>query len=266
MPGDVSSQYVSALLFIAPLAEKGMDIKLTTPPESKPYILMTLDCLQKFGVTVSFSEALDEFQVEPQAYGATRYEVEGDWSSASYFLALGATSGEISVTNLNPQSLQGDKIVLDLLKEMGAKIETTGDSVTVKRSRLKAIKADLSDCIDLLPTMAVLAAVAEGTSEFVGIERARIKESDRVAAVSEGLARMGIKASATKEKLTIAGGRPQGAVIDSKNDHRIAMAFSVLGALAGDTVIENAECVTKTYPAFWQELKRIGAEVKLDGK
>ena len=261
LPGDISSQFVSALLFLAPFAEEGMIIRLTTPLESKPYVMMTLDCLQKFGITVGFSPALDQFEVVRQNYEPTKYEVEGDWSSASYFLALGALAGEVAVTNLNPASLQGDKIMINFLQDMGAAIEVGRDSVTVRKSRLKALRADLTDCIDLLPTVAVLAAMADGVSELTGIARARLKESDRVAAVKDGLIRMGIGVTEAQDKLTITGSKPQGAVIDSRGDHRLAMAFSVLGSVVGDTVIDDAECVAKTYPQFWDELKSIGGEV-----
>jgi 3-phosphoshikimate 1-carboxyvinyltransferase len=266
LPGNISSQFVSALLFISPFAGKGMTIRLTTPLESKAYVLMTLDCLQQFMVTVGFSEELTEFETIPQRYQPARYEIEGDWSSASYFLALGAVSGEVEVANLDLKSCQGDKMILDFLTGMGAPVNMEKNSVTVKSAKLKAIKADLTDCIDLLPTMAVLAAVADGVSELTGIERARLKESDRVQAVKEGLERMGIKVAEDGNKLTITGSTPKSAVIDSKGDHRIAMAFSILGAVAGATVIDGAECVSKTYPSFWDDLARIGVKVKIDGQ
>ncbi|MBU2609310.1 MAG: 3-phosphoshikimate 1-carboxyvinyltransferase [Chloroflexi bacterium] len=265
MPGDVSSQFVSALLFIAPLAEEGVEIRLTTPLESKPYLLMTLECLEQFGVTVESSPDFREFKVRKQNYQPARFEIEGDWSSASYFLAFGALSGEVEVSNLNPRSQQGDRVLLDFLKEMGASIELSGNSVTVRQDGLKAIKADLSDCIDLLPTMAVLAGAADGRSEFSGIARARIKESNRVAAVKEGLERMGIEVAEEQNRLVITGSNPKDAVIDPKDDHRIAMAFSVLGSMTGETVINHAECVSKTYPEFWDVLKSIGCEVMIDG-
>ncbi len=263
LPGDISSQFVSALLFISPLAEEGVKIRLTTPSESKSYILMTLECLKKFGVKVKSSPDLTEFQVSKQAYRAAKYVVEGDWSSASYLLALGAVSGEVAVENLNPESLQGDKIILDFLKDMGAWVELSKNSVTVRKSRLNAIRADLSDCIDLLPTMAVLAAVASGTSEFAGISRARLKESNRVAAVREGLERMGIKVAEERNRLTVTGSEPKASVIDAKGDHRIAMAFSILGSVVSGTIIDGAECVSKTFPEFWNVLKSMG--VKLNG-
>ncbi|MFC2005962.1 3-phosphoshikimate 1-carboxyvinyltransferase [Chloroflexota bacterium] len=266
LPGNISSQFVSALLFISSFAEDNMTISLTTPLESKPYVLMTLDCLAKFGIIVGFSEDMREFETLRQAYEPTKYVVEGDWSSASYLLALGALSGDIEVENLNPESLQGDKAILDFLRDMGASVTTGQNSVTVRRSRLKAIRANLTDCIDLLPTMAVLAATADGVSEFTGIERARLKESNRVSAVKEGLERMGIKVTEDRNRLAITGSLPKGSVIDSRGDHRIAMAFSLLGTVAGGTIIDSAECVSKTYPEFWDTLKSVGGEVKTDGK
>lgn len=266
LPGNISSQFVSALLFISPLADEGVKIRLTTPLESKPFVLMTLDCLERFGIKVEFSPGLEKFEVSKQVYKPTKYRVEGDWSSASYLLALGALSGEVEVENLNPESWQGDKMILNFLRDMGALVETDKNSVTVRKSRLNAIRADLSHCIDLLPTMAVLAASADGVSEFVGIERARIKESNRVSALKEGLEKMGIKVREERNRLIIAGSRPKGSVIDTKGDHRIAMAFSILGSVAGETIINDAECISKTFPQFWDVLKSIGGEVEIDGE
>ena len=266
LPGDISSQFVSALLFIAPAADEGMTIRLTTPLESAPYVLMTLDCLKKFGIEVDHSADLREFKIARQSYQPTEYQVEGDWSSASYLLALGVLCGEVQIHNLNPQSLQGDKIIMNFLQDMGASVIVSGDSVTVKKSQLTAIKADLTHCTDLLPTVAVLSAVAEGVSELTGIERARIKESNRVGAVKDGLERMKITVSEEKDRLIITGSQPEGSLINSRDDHRIAMAFSLLGLVAGETVIDDAECVSKTYPEFWDILKSAGGEVKTDGK
>ncbi|MEE8582700.1 MAG: 3-phosphoshikimate 1-carboxyvinyltransferase [Dehalococcoidales bacterium] len=265
MTGDISSQFISALLLVSPLAEEGAVIRLTTPLASAPYIEMTLDTMNHFGIGVETSADLRQFAISPQAYRPAGYRVEGDWSSASYFLALGAAAGQISVSNLNRNSLQGDKIVLNLLKEMGARVDSNGDTVTVSRSGLMAITADLADSIDLLPTLAALAALAEGRSVLNGISRARLKESNRVAAVAEGLGRMGISVTEAEDRLTIHGGRPRGAVIDSHGDHRIAMAFSILGAAIGGTTIEGAECVAKTYPGFWQNLKKVGGRLEIDG-
>jgi 3-phosphoshikimate 1-carboxyvinyltransferase len=285
IPGNVSSQFISALLLLAPFAKTDVTIKLTTPLTSKPYILMTIWCLKKFGITVR--TAVDRFVIKRQRYQPTRLKVEGDWSSASYFLALGAISEDgVQIENLNTASLQGDRVMLDYLRTMGARVRVNGDSLTVSRDRLRAINANLADCIDLLPAMAVLAALAEGDSVFVGIDRARIKESNRVTSVKEGLIKLGIDVVETEEQLTITGIKtkkdtddgsqenikeetPQdtpekkdAVVIKSYGDHRIAMAFGVLGAALGGITIDGAECVAKTFPDFWEALKGVGGEIK----
>jgi 3-phosphoshikimate 1-carboxyvinyltransferase len=264
--GDISSQFVSALLQVAPFAEKSLTIKLTTPLESRPYVLMTMDTMQWFGITVAFNDALDEFEVFPQKYDPTKYRIEGDWSSASYLLSLGALTSQVEVTNLPSETMQGDRMILSFLGQMGANVISNRNSVIVTKNKLRAINADLTDCIDLLPTVAVLASVADGVSRFTGIARARIKESDRVAAVREGLTRLGIKVMEGKDYLTVAGGTPKGNIIDSRNDHRIAMAFSLLGTIIGNITIQQAECVNKTYPEFWDVLASLGGKVKLDGQ
>ena len=166
------------------------------------------------------------------------------------------------VNNLNPDSLQGDKIVLGFLESMGASVKIRSDSISISKKVLHAVNVDLSDCIDLLPTMAVLAAVAEGTSKLTGVRRARIKESNRITAVREGLLQSGIDVIEGEDELIICGAVPRPAIIDSNGDHRIAMAFSMLGAVAGNVVINSAECVSKTYPEFWNVLESIGGKVK----
>ncbi|HLB27944.1 MAG TPA: 3-phosphoshikimate 1-carboxyvinyltransferase [Dehalococcoidales bacterium] len=264
LPGNISSQFVSALLLIAPFAEEGITIRLTTNLESQPYVLMTMECLEQFGIKVSATPDFREYKAKKQSYKPAKYSVEGDWSSASYLLAAGALGGEIEVTNLNPASLQGDKAIAEYLKQMGAEITIKQDLIRVRKSKLKALTVDLTDCTDLLPTVAVLAAVAEGTSQLTGIARARLKESDRPSALAEGLTRMGIKVVEEKNRLLITGSPAKGAEIDTRGDHRIAMAFSLLGAVAGQTMIDDAECVSKTYPEYWEILKSIGGEVKLN--
>lgn len=265
LPGNISSQFVSALMFIGPLAENGLEIELTTRPESRPYILMTRDCMETFGIEVGHNFEFTRLDIRPQQYKPTRYIVEGDWSSASYLLALGAVAGETEVINLYPKSRQADSEIWILLNRMGARMKAGHGAITMSKSRLSAFRADLTDCIDLLPTLAALAAVADGTSEFTGIIRARLKESDRVAAMREGLRRMGIHTEEEPDKLLITGGTPHGAVIDPRGDHRIAMAFSILGVIAGETVIQDAGCVNKTFPDYWNVLKRLGGQVTLNG-
>lgn len=263
IPGNISSQFVSALLLVSGYTTDVMKIKLTTPLESQPFVMMTIECLEKFGVKIKHSPDFSEFETVKQRYRTADYNVEGDWSSASYMLSAGAVGGETEIENLNTFSLQGDRAILGFLKEMGAVINESNSMINVKRADLRAIKADLSDCIDLLPTVAVLAAVADGSSEFTGISRARLKESNRVEAVRDGLERMGVKIKEEENRLTVTGSPVKGSIIDSRGDHRIAMAFGLLGLVCGDTVIENAECVSKTYPEFWETLRGIGGKVEL---
>jgi 3-phosphoshikimate 1-carboxyvinyltransferase len=249
---------------------------------------MTLWCLKKFGINVK--SEWDRFVVRRQRYLPAKFKVEGDWSSASYFLALGALSEEgVQVDNLKSASLQGDRVILDFIRNMGATVRMVGDSLIISKNNLKGIQADLSDCIDLLPTMAVLAALAEGESTFIGIARARIKESNRVAALKEGLKKFGVTVSDTEEQITIRGLRSpkkssdddsettgtknanelwsedSGPVtIDSYGDHRIAMAFAIMGMALRDITIEGAESVAKTYPEFWEALASVGGKIKKD--
>ncbi len=264
LEGGVSSQFISALMLAAPLMEKGLTIHLTTPARSSSYIEMTAACLKQFGIRSKAAPDMNSVSIPCQVYQAAGYDVEGDWSQAAALLALGALSGEVLVTNLNAESLQGDRKILNLLQKMGARFSMRRSSVLISRSRLHAISADLSDCIDLLPLMAVLAAAAEGHSYFSGIASARHKESDRVGAVIAELGKMGIRTIEEDDRLGIIGGQPAGTIIDSHADHRLAMAFGVLGAAVGNTVITGAESVSKTYPAFWKVLESLGAGVSAD--
>ncbi len=260
MAGDMSSQFISAILLVAPLARSSIQISLNTPPQSKDYIRMTISTMASFGVSVEASADLREFRVFPQEYHPAHFKIEGDWSSASFLLALGATSGRLKVTGLNLESLQADRLMLDLLRQMGARIDADG-GVRVAKSELLAISADLKDAIDLLPPLGALAALAKGESVFNGIGRARLKESDRVKALKENLGAIGIQTHLDTDRLFIKGGKPHQGVVKSFDDHRIAMAFSIIGASKGGLFIEGAECVTKTYPDYWDIIKSLGVKL-----
>ena len=264
LPGDISSQFISGLLLAAPLARDGLRLRLDSPAESREYIRMTIECLSRFGIAVEAGADLTEFTVKPQAYQPADYTVEGDWSSASYFLGLGALAGRITVSGLIKDSFQADRFMLNCLRSLGADVGTAGDgSLTVSRSPLNWIEADLNEAIDLLPTVACLCAAAEGRSVLSGLGRARLKESDRVAAVAENLLRMNVPVIEETDRLIIEGGHMRGAVVDAFGDHRIAMAFAMLASVCGDTVIEGAECVGKTYPGFWEDYRQAGGKVDL---
>ncbi len=260
--GDISSQFVSALLLIAPFACDYLKIKVTKRLESAPYVALTLDSLKAYGVNVETSNEFREFLVKRQEFKPTNFEVEGDWSSGAYMIAAGTMFGKTSIENLNKRSSQADSQIIGILSNMGAKIQSRESSVIAEKSILKGIEKDLTDIPDLFPIIAVLCSVAEGKSKLTGLKRLRIKESDRINTMQEGLKRMGIKTSYKNDTMIIHGGSPKGAKIYSQNDHRIAMAFGILGQVAeGETTILDAECVSKSYPNFWNDLELLGAQI-----
>lgn len=260
--GDISSQFVSALLLIAPFARERLRVKVTTRLESAPYVGMTLDAMRAFGVQAEASEGYREFTVKRQVYTPTTFTVEGDWSSGAYMLAAGALAGKVSVENLHSGSRQADAAIAEILGGMGAEPQFRGKGISVDCAELKGIDWDLTDSPDLFPVVAALCSAAEGESRIRGIRRLRLKESDRISSMVEGLSRMGVKTESTDETMIIHGGAPEGAVIDPHDDHRIAMAFGVLGLAArGETTIEDAGCVSKSYPDFWEDLENLGARI-----
>jgi 3-phosphoshikimate 1-carboxyvinyltransferase len=261
--GDISSQFVSALLLITPLGDSKTTLRLTTSLESKPYVSLTMDVQREFGVEVQASDDMRAFQVEKQNYRPTEIEVEGDWSSSSYLLAAGALNGEVTVFNLNTDSLQADLKIVDILDAMGAEIRLREKSITTRKKGLNGIETDLRDFPDLFPVIASLCASASGRSVLRGLGRLRYKESDRVKVMIEGLRKMGVKVRLEGNSLVVEGGKLRGCVIDPHNDHRIAMAFALLGLVAEDeTTVLDAECVAKSYPDFWDDLEYIGANVR----
>ncbi len=263
--GDVSSQFISALLMLGTFARNDTVICLSTPLESRHYVDMTVDVLQRFGAKVDFDQTTGRFAVpKRQALRPAAFPVEGDFSSAAFMLAAGAMCGEVEVSGIRLPSLQGDRVIVDLLRKMGASISCTGRSVTAAKSAMRGIEIVAAQTPDLVPVLAVVATKAEGETRITGIRRLRYKESDRIATTAETLIRMGADIKTGDDWMAIRGaGATRGAVIDPSGDHRIAMACSVL-ALASDgvTVIRNAECVSKSYPSFFEDLAGMGAIVE----
>lgn len=263
-PADVSSQFLSAFLLAGPRYAQGFDIALETSVVSERYVAMTLECMHAFGARVEGDTSSGRFHVIPGGYQPQTYAIEGDWSGASAILALGALGESVTITGLNTTSLQADTAMVELLRGMGADVSESADGLTVRHAHLRAVSLDLSEAIDLLPVASALAAKAHGTTTFTGIRRARDKESDRVAAMAGGLHAMGIAVSVGEDHLSITGGNPTAAVVSSAGDHRIAMAFGLLGTVTEGTVVQDAGCVSKTYPDFWTDIQRLGIEVQLD--
>lgn len=265
LSGETSSQPVSALLMAAPCAKEGLIIKIDGGLRSKPYIDITLDAMRAFGVE-AVNRDYKEFLVKgSQVYKACRYRIEGDYSSAAYFLAAGAIGGgPVTITNLKDDSAQGDRHLLNILERMGGAVDYDKESVKVYRTGgLKGVNIDLGDYPDLVPTLAVVAAFADGKTEITNIAHLRFKESDRINDTAAELGKMGIKTEVGGDTMVIYGGKPRGAEIDAHNDHRLAMSFSLAALFAeGDCIINGAGAVTKSYPAFFTDLLKLGARVE----
>jgi 3-phosphoshikimate 1-carboxyvinyltransferase len=267
MRGDISSQFISGLMFACPMAQADTEITLTTPLESKVYVEMTAAVLAEHGIKVSISEEFDRLRIPSnQTYQPCGHRVPGDFSSAAFLLAAVAiTRSEVSVKNLSYETVQGDKAVLGILKQMGVNGKVCEDHVEIngKGGLLEAVDVDARDIPDLVPVCTVLTCYAKGTSKIHDAHRLRYKESDRLLSLYLELKKMGAQITMDESSLTVKGPCAlHGATIDPHNDHRIAMACAVaaLGA-SGETRIQNAECVRKSYPKFFSDLRALGVEV-----
>ena len=248
-----SSQYLSALLLIAPFAERGLDIRTTDGPVSRPYVDMTIDVMNNFGVTVN-REDYGRFKVPgKQRYQTGEFKVESDASQAGYFWAAAAVCGtEVKVKGIAADSRQGDVKFANLLAAMGCRVTTDSTGIAVCGKSLKSVDVDMGDMPDMVPTLAVVAAFAEGTTTIRNVSHLRAKESDRLAAVAKELAKMGIDARCSDSELHVTGGCPQGAHIETYGDHRLAMSFAVAGLATPQTFILGENCVEKSFPNFWE--------------
>jgi 3-phosphoshikimate 1-carboxyvinyltransferase len=258
LSGSISSQYLSALLFIGPLAPAGLKIDITGELVSRPYVDLTLEVLSDFGIS-SYREGYRYFELPGgQCYLPREYQIEADASSASYFWAAAAlTGGRVTITNLSLESSQGDAAFPGVLKRMGCGIESTPAGLTVQGGPLQGVEVNMAAMPDLVPTLAVLAAFAQGDTVITGVAHLRHKESDRLAAVVTELAKLGTEARETADGLVIRGGTPKGAVIHTYNDHRIAMSFAVAGLKAPEMRIADPGCVAKSFPDFWEYFDRL---------
>jgi 3-phosphoshikimate 1-carboxyvinyltransferase len=194
----------------------------------------------------------------PGRYSAGRYQVEGDCSSASYFWAAAAiTRGKVLTRNILHESRQGDLAFLDILCQMGCRAEWHDHGVTLYGGELRSIEVDMKDMPDMVPTLAVTAAFAQGTTVITNVAHLRIKESDRLRAIAEGLEKMNVQVEEEEDRLSIRGGNPRGALITCHNDHRIAMSFAVAGLVAEGVLIEDEMCVNKSFPQFWETFEQL---------
>lgn len=261
MKGDISSQFFSALLMIAPAVGEVI-IHVEGNQISRPYIDMTIDSMRQCGVLVKNNNYLTYTVPANQHYSVLNYTVEGDFSTAGYFLAIAALTGStIRLENLNPRSKQADRELVETLEELGSSIQREQHALTITGRMIPNIDIEMQDFPDQVQTVAVLAAFAKGKTIIRGVQSLRVKETERVLALQNELSAMGIRTKSTFDTLTIFGGTPHGAEINTYNDHRMAMSFAVAGLVIPEMVISNPDVVHKTVPAFWDMLASLGVTV-----
>ncbi|MFC7236336.1 3-phosphoshikimate 1-carboxyvinyltransferase [Halosegnis marinus] len=268
IPGDVSSQYVTALLMAGAVTETGVGVELTTELKSAPYVDITLEVLRDFGVE---AEATDDGYRVPggQTYAPAggEYAVPGDFSSMSYLLAAGALAadGELTVLGARP-SAQGDSAIVDVLSRMGAPLDWDREAgeIAVSRADLAGVEVDVGDTPDLLPTIAALGAAADGTTRITNCEHVRYKETDRVSAMADELGELGAVVEEEHDTLVVRGGEStlRGGTVSGHDDHRIVMSLALCGLVAdGDVTVEGADHVDVSFPGFFGTLRDLGADV-----
>lgn len=257
--GSRSSQFISGLLMTLPIAHNDSTLIIENLV-STPYLQMTIDTIEKFGVKVC-GNATNGFTIKGnQNYLPCNYNVEGDWSGASFLLVAGALNGEIKVDGLNLKSLQADRRITEALIMAGSIVHESGNSISVKKDKLNAFEFDATNCPDLIPPLVVLASACEGTSKIKGINRLIFKESNRAKTLIEVFSKLGVTILANDDSFHITASKtPENIVtIDPSNDHRIAMAAAIRATCLNTPIkIENTECVDKSFPGFFTQLKKL---------
>ncbi len=260
--GNVSSQFISGLLFALPLLNKECKVVIKEKFESYSYVLLTLDVLKQFGIEYKFEN--NTFELLSSRYNAKDLIVEGDWSNSAFWLCLGAMlDNGITVKNLAFNSVQGDKKIIEILSRFGAKIEINDNFAKISKGNLNGFEIDASDIPDLVPILCVLACNAKGKTTIKNAKRLRIKESDRIKTVVEMISNLGGKIEETDDGMIVHNSKLKGGVVNSHNDHRIAMSAAIASVLCENEVkILNAESVEKSYPTFYNDFKSLNGNVK----
>lgn len=268
LPGNVSSQFITGLLYTLPLLKDDSVIQITTELESIGYLDLTLEVLQAFGITVSFNEADRQFIIPGnQSYQAQNYTVEGDYSQAAFFLSAGALGNEVTVTGLKVDSNQGDRGILGILEQLNATtiLNTPGKMATNSPNGLKGgAVIDGAQVPDIIPISALVACLSPGQTNLINLSRLRIKESDRLVATQQELAKLGANIQVVGDSLRIQGvaSLKGDAIVSSHQDHRMAMMLAIASTVSEkEIIIKDTEYVTKSYPAFWQEFESLGGRV-----
>lgn len=264
--GDVSSQFITGLLYALPLLKEDSKIIITTPLESKGYIDLTIDMLKLFGIEIT-NNNYEEFLIKGnQTYKAHDYQVEGDFSQSAFFLVADLFGSNVNLLAMNQDSLQGDKKIIDDIKAFGGKIEFKNGVLKALPTKTKGATIDFSQSPDLGPAIAVLGCLSKGTTEFINASRLRIKECDRITCVKEELEKVGALIVENPDGMVIEGvDTIKGGILNSHNDHRLRMAFAVLATKASDDIIiTNAECVSKSFPNFFEVFESLGGKISYE--
>ncbi|HEY2892640.1 MAG TPA: 3-phosphoshikimate 1-carboxyvinyltransferase [Pirellulales bacterium] len=266
MRGDVSSQFLSALLMAAPYAQPSvtasqLEIDITGELVSKPYVDMTIAVMEAFGARVTRSAVATHFGIPPAVYQARRYEIEPDASAASYFWAAAAISGgRVRVEGLDRTSLQGDVAFCDCLAQMGCEVEYFGRGTSVTGKPLRGIEIDMNAISDTVQTLAAVALFADGPTTIRGVAHIRHKETDRIGALACELRKLGVRVDEHHDGLTIVPGKLRPAVIETYDDHRMAMSMALVGLRVPGVVIDDPDCTNKTYPNYFGDLARLSTK------
>ncbi len=261
--GDISSQFITGLLFALPLLKDDSKIIITTELESKGYIDLTIDILNMFGIEIINNDYKEFIIKGMQIYKPCDYQIEGDFSQSAFFLVADAIGSDINLLGMNLNSHQGDKKIIEDLKQFGVEIKYENNILKAIPSKLNAATIDFSQSPDLGPAIAILASLSSGKTEFKNASRLRIKECDRISCVKEELEKLGINIKENPDGMIIEGKENiKGGILNSHNDHRLRMSFSILATVAtSDIVILNAECVSKSFPNFFEVFESLGGKI-----
>ena len=266
--GNVSSQFISALLLYQSLMQRKGSVVVLKPLASKPYIDLTIGLLEKFGYKIEINEESNIITYSvascPNTIDLLNYTVESDYSSAAFFMGLGTINNDLTLTNLNKDSFQADKKMVSILKEMNCDIKYLGNLIEVKKSKLNASTIDLFSCPDIGPILFAISSTINEKTTFINTKRLEEKESNRLISMKNNLDKLGVDFKIFDNSVEIIGNKElkNGDVFDSFNDHRIAMSMAILATiLKTPSLIKNAECVSKSYPDFFKDLEKLGVEV-----
>ncbi|MGL4740150.1 MAG: 3-phosphoshikimate 1-carboxyvinyltransferase [Sarcina sp.] len=260
--GNISSQFISGLMFTLPLLEDDSKIIITTELESKGYLDLTLSMLERFGITIINNNYKEFIIPGRQKYKAFDYKVEGDYSQAAFYLVAGYLGSKVGIKDLDIESLQGDKEAIEILENMGGRMVIENKTIAICKSSEEESIIDASGCPDVIPVIAVAASLTKGITRIVNAKRLRIKECDRLSAIATELNKLGAKVCEFEDSLVIEGvDMLKGSEVSSHDDHRIAMSMAIASTkCVGDIILDNPNCVSKSYPDFWEDFKNLGGE------